>query len=65
MLVHPPSASRRGAPLVTVLHGCAQEAVGFATDAGWLTFADQHGFPLLLPEQLHVDPVHCQVGALL
>ena len=34
-----------------VLHGCAQEAVGFATDAGWTTFADQHGLALLLPEQ--------------
>ena len=61
MLVQPPSrASRRGAPLVVVLHGCAQEAVGFATDAGWTTFADQHGFPLLMPEQLRENNhAHC------
>ena len=56
MLVRPPSrASRRNGPLVVILHGCAQEAVGFATDTGWTTFADQHGFPLLMPEQLRAN----------
>lgn len=39
------------APLVVLLHGCKQDAVGFARDAGWLALADRAGFALLMPEQ--------------
>jgi poly(hydroxyalkanoate) depolymerase family esterase len=53
MLVHSPSGPlKRDAPLVVVLHGCAQAAASFAADAGWMTFADRLGFPLLMPEQV-------------
>jgi poly(hydroxyalkanoate) depolymerase family esterase len=52
MLVYAPSRLRRGAPLIAVLHGCAQTAVSFAEDAGWVTIADRLGFPLLMPEQV-------------
>jgi poly(hydroxyalkanoate) depolymerase family esterase len=53
MLVHtPPSLRKRDAPLVLVLHGCAQAAASFATDAGWTATADRLGFPLLMPEQV-------------
>ena len=40
-----------GAPLIVVLHGCRQDAAGFAADAGWIALADRLGLPLLLPEQ--------------
>ena len=45
----PPSAANR--PLVVLLHGCGQDAAGFAADSGWIDCADRLGFPLLLPEQ--------------
>ncbi len=40
-----------GAPLVVVLHGCAQTAAGYDHGAGWSTLAERHGFALLFPEQ--------------
>jgi poly(hydroxyalkanoate) depolymerase family esterase len=46
-----PAAPRPRAPLLVLLHGCRQEAVGFARDAGWCALADRLGAPLLLPEQ--------------
>jgi poly(hydroxyalkanoate) depolymerase family esterase len=39
------------APLVVVLHGCTQQAVDYATAAGWLELSDRHGFMVLLPQQ--------------
>ena len=42
---------RAGAPLVVLLHGCGQTAASFARDAGWMGVADEHGIPLVLPEQ--------------
>lgn len=47
----PPVMPAPGAPLIVVLHGCRQDAVGFATDAGWLALAREVGAPLVLPEQ--------------
>jgi len=38
-------------PLVVLLHGCTQHAVGFATDGGWLALADEAGFAVLAPQQ--------------
>lgn len=46
-----PDRLRQPAPLVVVLHGCAQTAVPFAQAAGWMQVADRWGFALLLPEQ--------------
>lgn len=39
------------APLVVVLHGCTQTAVGYDAGAGWSTLAERFGFALLMPEQ--------------
>src|SRR5688500_1904902 len=46
-----PEGLRRGAPLVVVLHGCTQSAVGYDHGSGWSHLADRHGFALLFPEQ--------------
>lgn len=51
MLYAPPVAPRPGAPLIVVLHGCGQDAAGFAVEAGWLALADQLGMPVLMPAQ--------------
>lgn len=52
MLVHVPSAPPRpGAPLLVLLHGCGQDATGFAAAAGFTALADRLGAALLLPEQ--------------
>ena len=53
MLVHARPRLRAGRPLVVVLHGCGQQAVAFAAESGWLALADELGFALLLPEQIH------------
>jgi poly(hydroxyalkanoate) depolymerase family esterase len=47
----PITPPRPGAPLLVLLHGCGQDAVRFATVAGWTALADRLGAPLLLPEQ--------------
>lgn len=47
----PPVVPAAGAPLIVVLHGCRQDAAGFATDAGWLDLAKHLQIPLVLPEQ--------------
>ncbi|SET21371.1 extracellular catalytic domain type 1 short-chain-length polyhydroxyalkanoate depolymerase [Thalassotalea agarivorans] len=39
------------APLVVLLHGCAQDAVAFAEQSGFTELAKQHQFNLLLPQQ--------------
>ncbi|MCS6943915.1 MAG: PHB depolymerase family esterase [Sutterellaceae bacterium] len=39
------------APLVVLLHGCRQRALGFAYAAGWTRAADLERFRLLCPEQ--------------
>jgi poly(hydroxyalkanoate) depolymerase family esterase len=39
------------APLVVVLHGCTQNAVGYDHHSGWSPLADEAGFALLYPEQ--------------
>ena len=51
MKVHVPAAPRRDAPLLVLLHGCGQDAVRFAAEAGWTGIAEALGAPLLLPEQ--------------
>jgi poly(hydroxyalkanoate) depolymerase family esterase len=46
----PPSLSNE-APLVVVLHGCTQTAVGYDHASGWSQLAERQGFALLFPEQ--------------
>lgn len=50
MFVHVPASLPAGAPLVLVLHGCAQGATDMAT-TGWSELADQAGFLVVYPEQ--------------
>lgn len=40
-----------GAPVVLVLHGCTQDATGFATGSGWRSYADARGFALVAAQQ--------------
>jgi poly(hydroxyalkanoate) depolymerase family esterase len=46
-----PTGLPKPAGLVVVLHGCAQNAAGYDTGAGWSALADRYGFALLMPEQ--------------
>ncbi|MBR0646157.1 PHB depolymerase family esterase [Roseomonas hellenica] len=54
----PPRPASTGAPLIVVLHGCRQDPVRFATDAGWLEFARRAGIPLVMPEQTAANNRH-------
>jgi poly(hydroxyalkanoate) depolymerase family esterase len=42
-------------PLVVLLHGCGQDAAGFAAASGWMALAKRLRLPLLLPEQASVN----------
>ena len=55
MLTYTPPGLRPGAPLVVVLHGCAQSAEAFAVGAGWTDLADRCGFALVCPEQTRAN----------
>ena len=46
-----PARVHPGAPLILVLHGCKQDATGFAADAGWVALSAKLRIPLVLPEQ--------------
>jgi poly(hydroxyalkanoate) depolymerase family esterase len=54
MLAHVPPAAA-GRPLMVLLHGCGQDAGGFALDSGWIELADRLGFPLIIPEQAQAN----------
>ncbi len=47
----PALADDTAAPLVLLLHGCRQRALGFAQASGWVRAADRHRFRLLCPQQ--------------
>jgi poly(hydroxyalkanoate) depolymerase family esterase len=52
MLVYGPARPPRpGAPLLVLLHGCGQDAAGFAAAAGFMALAERLRLGLLLPEQ--------------
>ena len=51
MYLYTPKRVRIPAPLVVVLHGCAQGAEEHAVASGWTRWAQRWGFLLLLPEQ--------------
>jgi poly(hydroxyalkanoate) depolymerase family esterase len=47
----PPEPLPPLAPLIVLLHGCGQDAAGFAENAGWLALARRIGAALVLPQQ--------------
>jgi poly(hydroxyalkanoate) depolymerase family esterase len=47
----PAQKTRVGAPLLVLLHGCGQDAAGFARASGFTALADRVGAPLVLPQQ--------------
>jgi poly(hydroxyalkanoate) depolymerase family esterase len=51
MFLHAPDEIDGPAPLVVVLHGCRQTALGYGETSGWVEVADSHGFLLVLPGQ--------------
>jgi poly(hydroxyalkanoate) depolymerase family esterase len=52
-LTHVPRGAKphAAAPLVCMLHGCTQDAAGFAATTGMNEAADRHGFVVVYPEQ--------------
>jgi len=52
-LTHVPRGANpdTAAPLVCMLHGCNQDAAGFAASTGMNEAADRHGFVVVYPEQ--------------
>lgn len=51
MFVYIPDNLQTASPLVVALHGCSQTASAYDDETGWIKFADEWGFALLLPEQ--------------
>jgi feruloyl esterase len=51
MFAYAPANLKPGAPLVVVLHGCTQDALGYDRGSGWSALADREGFAVLFPEQ--------------
>ena len=51
MFYFKPAKVVRKAPLVVLLHGCAQAASDFDDEIGWTQLAEKHGFYLLIPQQ--------------
>jgi poly(hydroxyalkanoate) depolymerase family esterase len=52
MYLYRPAGLREGAPVVVALHGCTQDAVGYAAGSGWPELADRWGFTVVLPQQV-------------
>lgn len=46
-----PDGLPAGRPVVVALHGCTQNASGYATGTGWTQLADRWGFSVVLPQQ--------------
>lgn len=51
MYSYVPDGLPADAPLVVLLHGCAQNAAAYHDHSGWAGYADEHGFALVYPEQ--------------
>lgn len=58
MLRFVPAHLPPGAPLIVLLHGCTQTAMGFDAGTGWSVLAERHGFALLVPEQRRSNNSH-------
>lgn len=60
MFYYSPKVVDHKAPLIVLLHGCAQSASEFDDETGWTKFADENGFFLLLPQQNEMNnPARC------
>ncbi|TFV63556.1 PHB depolymerase family esterase [Geodermatophilus sp. DF01-2] len=55
MYVHRPAGLGKGAPVVVALHGCTQDAVGYAAGSGWPELADRWGLTVVLPQQTRLN----------
>lgn len=51
MHAYVPAGLPAGAPLVVALHGCTQDAAGYAAGSGWTEIADRLGLVVVLPQQ--------------
>lgn len=51
MYAYVPDGLPADAPLVVLLHGCAQNATAYHGHSGWAEHADANGFALVYPEQ--------------
>ncbi|WP_326794274.1 extracellular catalytic domain type 1 short-chain-length polyhydroxyalkanoate depolymerase [Streptomyces sp. NBC_01808] len=51
MYVYKPSSAPEKAPVVVALHGCTQDAQGYADHSGLPEMADKHGFIVVFGEQ--------------
>ncbi|GAA1432582.1 PHB depolymerase family esterase [Streptomyces thermospinosisporus] len=51
MYRHVPDGLPAGRPVVVALHGCTQNASGYAAGSGWTRLADRWGFSVVLPQQ--------------
>ncbi|MEK1928743.1 MAG: PHB depolymerase family esterase [Pararhizobium sp.] len=52
---HVPSQLPASPALVVILHGCTQTAAGYDFGSGWSRMADDYGFAVLVPEQVHAN----------
>ena len=55
MFKYVPPGLASNAPLVLVLHGCAQQASDMDDETGWPTLADRLGVALVLPRQRYAN----------
>lgn len=53
--LHVPEHLPSAPALVVVLHGCTQTAAGYDVGSGWSKLADDYGFVVLFPEQVHLN----------
>ncbi|HCL57342.1 MAG TPA: hypothetical protein DHW82_10100 [Spirochaetia bacterium] len=51
MYRYTPSGISASAPVVVALHGCTQDAAGYAHDTEWNVLADKYKFYVIYPEQ--------------
>lgn len=56
MFEYVPAGLPRGAPLVVLMHGCAQKAEDVDVESGWVGLADTYKFALVLPQTTFTDP---------
>ncbi|MGB5976387.1 MAG: PHB depolymerase family esterase, partial [Cyclobacteriaceae bacterium] len=51
MYLYRPSGVPASAPVVLAMHGCTQNASGFANESGWNDLADRYKFYVIYPQQ--------------
>ena len=55
MYLFSPSNPSNNSAVLLLLHGCTQEAKGFAKTSGWLKYAQEQRFFVIMPEQKHAN----------